>query len=196
MSGYHAVAVKGGPDAVEVIRTVYEVGDRDPVERSGTGEFPGYGAEPGTAIAARVAGWTVVCGDVPVHMLEDDETARLADLSRDRVVVRWATESVTGAIGLDVFDNGEHRRGFWQMEGEVSRNVGAPLPGEPPGGFQGLEPYDMDEWKIVEVMEPYVASWDELAQAEYERFQFRPGGGRRVRTSIDPPAARPWWKFW
>lgn len=193
MSGYHALAVRGELDAADVIRRVYGLGADDTIEPAGTGEFPGHFADPESAIAARVAGWTVVCGDYPPDMLDDGETARLAELSRGRKVVRWATQSVTGAVGLDVFDDGAHRRSFWQMEGEVERDLGEPLPGEPAGGFQALDPFDRDEWKIVEAVQRQAASWDEMAEPEYTRFDFRQ---QRGGPSDEPQPAGPWWKLW
>lgn len=172
MSGYHAVAVQGRMDAADLIRAVYGPGVRTTPSAAGPGEFPGRDTTAGTAIVGEAAGWTIVCGGYPPDMVTDDEAARLADLSHGRTVLRWATESVTGAEALDLFAGGELRRRFWQMEGEVTGSEGDPVDGEPPGGLDQLEPWDVDEWKLVDVVEAHVAPWDELAEADYTRYAF------------------------
>ncbi|HEX2077441.1 MAG TPA: hypothetical protein VHG08_07015 [Longimicrobium sp.] len=174
MSGYHAVAVKGRHDPADVIRAVYGVRTGEPVEAAGTGEFPSDGAQPATAVAGQVEGWTVVCGDFPPDMNDDAETARLAELSRGGTAARWATESASGALALDLFAGGQHQRHFFLVEGEVEGSTGEPLQGEPSGGLHETDPFELDEWTLVEVVEAHVAPWDAIAQAEYTRFRFQP----------------------
>jgi hypothetical protein len=171
MAGYHAVAARGTIDPATLIRAVYGLDDAAPVRPNGAGELP-WNAGQGTAGVAHVLGWTVAVGGFPADMLDDDELSRLARVSMPGELIRWATEDASGTVGLDRFVNGAHVRGFLSVEGDIAASAGEPLDGEPEGGLEQTESWDRDEWLIVSVVERYAVPWDEIAQAEFQLFQF------------------------
>lgn len=168
MGGYHAVAVRGDVSAETLVRAVY-LGDGDRVERWGSGSLPDTG-RAGTVGVSAISGWTVAFGPTPETLGSEEDAATLAGLSRGGSAFRWLMQDASGAVGIDLFTDGVHRRGFLSAEGEVEAAHGEPLGGEPPGGLEKMDLTYVDEWTIVEVMEAHVVPWYELAQAEYRLF--------------------------
>jgi hypothetical protein len=95
---------------------------------------------------------------------------RLSGLSVGTKVLHWATDSASGGDGLGYLVDGAQRRSWWMVDGRIVESIGDPLPGEPDGGFDSLEPHDVDEWSIVGVVEALVDSWERLLAAEYRVF--------------------------
>jgi hypothetical protein len=171
MSGFHAVAIEGAVDPETLIRPVYGLDAGAALKPQGTGEFPGS-SDSGTAGVASSGGWTIVVGGFPADLGSDEEAARLARLSRGRRLFRWAEQTTSGSVGLDHFADGEHLRSFWSVEGEVVETKGAPLEGEPEGGFEEADQSEVDVWSVVEVLEPCIGPWDPIGAAEYRMFSF------------------------
>jgi hypothetical protein len=171
MSGYHAVAVRGQVDAAELIRAVYARRAGTFVTRSGEDGFP-WGRDDNAAYA-HVDGWTLLFGGLPPGLGDAEETAELETLSRGRTLVRWLVERTVGGVGFDLYADGALVRGFLLTEGEIERSDGEPVQGEPAGGLDEVDPYELDEWTVVGVIERHVLPWDRMAQADYQVYTFR-----------------------
>ncbi len=171
MSGYHAVAVRGQVDAAELIRAVYarQVGAFE--MRSGEDGFP-WGRDDEAAYA-HVDGWSLLFGGLPFGFGEEDETAELETLSRGRTLARWVVERTVGGVGFDLYADGRIVRAFMQTEGEVDRAEGEPVEGEPEGGLEAADPFEVDEWTVVRVIERHVLPWERMSEADYQVYTFR-----------------------
>lgn len=175
MSGYHAVAVQGQVKLEDLVGIVYQAEAVNPVAVDGEDGFP-WGMDGDRAAAAHVGGWTVLAGSLPAELFSDEEAEHLAGLSRGRTLVRWFTEDTVGGIGLDVYENGARVRSFYRAEGEVLRAEGSPLEGEPEGGLEAADPFEVGEWEMVAVVERHALSWERMGEAEYQMYTLAGGG--------------------
>jgi hypothetical protein len=110
--------------------------------------------------------WLVYAADIN-QVLEHEEklTEKLSPLSKNTKLFMWLTQNVTGALWFEYHENGELKRKWFEIEGEVQSNIGAPLPEEVKGMFTSEEDEDgeRDEREVIKVAEKITGiNWETL----------------------------------
>lgn len=88
---------------------------------------------------ASISGWGVIFCDSGVFLELEDALGKLSEVSDGRRVFFWLTQSTSGALWFEVHEDGELKRKWLEVEGEVEENEGIPLPQEPDGFFNSDE---------------------------------------------------------
>ncbi len=104
-----------------------------------------------------ISGWGVILCDSGIFIEREEIVENLSEnlstVSKECRLFFWLTQSVTGGLWFEYYENGESRRKWLEMEGEVIENEGIPLPQEPEGFFNGEEDEEgeRDEEKLLEL---------------------------------------------
>jgi hypothetical protein len=88
---------------------------------------------------ASVSGWGVIFCDSGVFLGLEDALGKLSEASKGRRLFFWLTQSASGGLWFEAHEDGELKRKWLEVEGEVEENEGTPLPQEPEGFFNSDE---------------------------------------------------------
>jgi hypothetical protein len=118
-------------------------------------------------------GWGLLLLDSE-PLLGDDTTSKLASASGGAELFFWLTQSATAGLWFESHSGGRLRRKWVEVESQVLENIGAPLPQEPPGVFNGDpdEEGERDEFKLMALAEAVTGvTTDELFSMPFAAFR-------------------------
>jgi hypothetical protein len=122
---------------------------------------------------AVISGWGVIFSDVG-PFLEKEYTDYLSEISKDKKLFYWLTESASGGLWFEYFINGTLIRKWVEIEGEVAVNYGQELPEEPSGLFTSDydEEEERDEWALFDLAEKLTGiSTDIMFDGQYNVYR-------------------------
>jgi hypothetical protein len=127
----------------------------------------------GSQVGVNIVGsWGVLFSEVD-PFFQKDFTESFSKISKNKKIFTWLTESASGGLWFEFFNNGKLIRKWVEVEGEVAVNIGDALPEEPKEFFtedEGNE--ERDEWSILALSEKITGVTEDIMfDGKYNIYQ-------------------------